>query len=314
MLNGPLVVGATTKHPFYLDDSLLRSGRLSTKIEFDRPNRVERRKLFELYVARITAVEALDLDEAAERSQGVTGADIRALLNSGLALALADGFSGLTSAHLFEALERRGYVRKPEVFDPRELWQRAVHEAGHTFAAFALFGPPSLNRVTLIPRQMGAFLSGGHFEFDEDWTEANPASTTNWPMAAMCAMAGSLAEEIVTGTRRLGPGGGDIDDATDVIMSQLLKGADPDFSPIAAGEIEGRGPYGSEAMRSRLWNLADRHAHELAARTRALLRPQAEAMAKFADVLVPEQALSGDRLLAELRTAGAMELTGVVPL
>lgn len=312
VLDGPLVVGATAVNPLFLDDSLLRSGRFSTKIGFDRPNRAERLRLFELYAARVTAIEPLDFEEAAQRSQGVTGADVRAVLNAGLALALADGFAGLTSAHLFEALERRGYVRDAEDIDPLDQWRNAVHESGHVFAAFALFGPSALNRVTIIPRQSGPFLAGGHFEFDEDWSEGNVQSTANWRHLAMVAFAGAVAEELLLGYRRLGEGD-DAYKATGFIVDQILAGADPDYSPASPRRIEANGPYGSEAMRSRMWNVADRHGHELIARTRTLLGLQREAMARFAQVLLRERVLSGDRLIEELRGAEAVEAPTTLP-
>lgn len=305
-LNGPLVVAATATNSLFLDESLTRSGRFSTKIEFEPPDRAERRQLFALYTSRIVATEPLDLDEAAERSQGVTGADIRAVINSGLALALADGHRGLTQQHLFEALERRGHVRKQAVLDPSQAWQAAVHETGHAFAAFALFGAHALNRVSIIPRHAGRELAAGHFEFDEQWQEDNPTSTANWRQVAMVGYGGAVAEELLLGFRREGCSS-DAYRATDLIVSQILAGSDPDFGPVSAARVESGGPYGSEAMRSRLWHLVDRHSHELLARTRGLLAPLQMAMDSFALVLSAEQTLSGEHFVEALRAAGAAE-------
>lgn len=306
VVDGPLIVGATAVQSYFLDDSLLRSGRFSTKIEFSLPNRDERLQLLQLYADRLVLIEDLDLVEAAERSQGATGADIRAILNAGLALALADGREGLTRTHLFEALERRGHVRRLVETVPEVQWATAIHESGHAFAAFALFGAEALNRVTILPSADADSYSNGHFSLREEWKERHALNNTNWRDECVIGYAGMVAEQLVTGAFALGSGP-DVAQVIGRIVSCLNLGADPDLGPVSPEQVEGHGAYGSEAMRNRVWSLVDRHGHEIFASTRQLLDPQRDAIERLAFVLRDALSLSGERLVAELRKAGAVE-------
>jgi transitional endoplasmic reticulum ATPase len=69
---------AATNRPDQLDPALLRGGRLSRTIEVGLPDRDCRRKLLELYSAKMPLV-GVDFDELAEATEGRSPADIKAL-------------------------------------------------------------------------------------------------------------------------------------------------------------------------------------------------------------------------------------------
>lgn len=312
VVDGPLIVGATAAHVFMLDDSLLRSGRFSTKIEFSLPSHAERVRLFELYAARLTLAEPLDLDEAAARSQGASGADVRAILNAGLALALADGAPGLTGAHLFEALERRGYVRRSVEIPAEQLWSLAVHEAGHTLVAFALLGGEALNRVTIIPSNLTSGYSDGHFSLSEEWRERHPFDSTTWQSECLIGFGGAVAEELLLGRHVLGSGT-DVAQVTSRLLWNADQGANAELGPLAPASVEGDHAYGSAVMRDRLWASVERQSRELYAEARRMLEPQRFALESFARALCDHGSLSGDALIETLRSAGCDEAS-VAPL
>ena len=74
------VVGATNRRDM-LDPALLRGGRLSREIEIPLPDEPARRQLFGLTTAGAKLAENIDLDELAQRTEGYSGANIKAVVN-----------------------------------------------------------------------------------------------------------------------------------------------------------------------------------------------------------------------------------------
>jgi transitional endoplasmic reticulum ATPase len=74
------VVGATNR-PDMLDQALMRGGRLSREIEIPLPDLDERHQLFVIVSRRANLAEDVDLKVLAQRTEGYSGADIKALLN-----------------------------------------------------------------------------------------------------------------------------------------------------------------------------------------------------------------------------------------
>jgi transitional endoplasmic reticulum ATPase len=74
------IVGATNR-PDMLDPALRRGGRLSREIEIPLPDREAREQLFQLCTRRANLAPDVDLAELARRTDGYSGADIKALVN-----------------------------------------------------------------------------------------------------------------------------------------------------------------------------------------------------------------------------------------
>ena len=74
------VIGATNRLDM-LDPALLRGGRLSREIEIPLPDEPARRQLFALNTQGAKLAEDIDLDELARRSEGYSGANIKATVN-----------------------------------------------------------------------------------------------------------------------------------------------------------------------------------------------------------------------------------------
>jgi transitional endoplasmic reticulum ATPase len=74
------VVGATNRKDM-LDPALLRGGRLSREIEIPLPDLEGRRALFALCTTSAKLADDLDLDDLAARTEGYSGANIKAVVN-----------------------------------------------------------------------------------------------------------------------------------------------------------------------------------------------------------------------------------------
>ena len=74
------VIGATNRRDM-LDPALLRGGRLSREIEIPLPDEPARRQLFALAAGAAKMADDVDLDEMARRTEGYSGANIKAVVN-----------------------------------------------------------------------------------------------------------------------------------------------------------------------------------------------------------------------------------------
>ena len=72
------IIGATNR-PDILDEALLRPGRFDRIIEIPIPNYEARTAIFKIHSRRMNLDESVNLEEMASKSDGATGADIKAV-------------------------------------------------------------------------------------------------------------------------------------------------------------------------------------------------------------------------------------------
>ena len=108
---GVFVIGATNR-PDQIDPAMLRGGRLSRTIVLGLPDAAGRLALLKLMTARMPTV-GVSLEGLAERADGMSPADLKALCQeAGLAAMARGGESAVTQADFDEALERMRSGRK----------------------------------------------------------------------------------------------------------------------------------------------------------------------------------------------------------
>jgi ATP-dependent Zn protease len=271
---------------------------------------VERRELWERYTSDIPTREPLDLDTATERSQGLTGADIASIALAAAGLALADGVEHLDQAHLDEALERRGLVRRSPTDDAEARREVSIHEAGHAVYAFSVMGPGALNEAVIARTGRGE----GHVSLDREWALASGWQARSWREAAALSLSGIVAEELLAPDA--GPTFGserDIAAATDIVLRAHAAGLVRRFGRVSTERVErGHDPdsydeRGSEAMREALWRSIRDEVSAAEAASRSVLGPQVDAIKYIASALEEAGALSGARLIDAVRASGARE-------
>ena len=76
-----VIVVAATNRPDVLDPALLRPGRFDRHITVDRPTLKGRIEMFKVHVRDVPLADDVDIKRLAEGSVGLTGADIRNLVN-----------------------------------------------------------------------------------------------------------------------------------------------------------------------------------------------------------------------------------------
>ena len=151
--NESVIVVAATNRPDVLDPALLRPGRFDRHITVDRPNHKGRVAIFKVHVRDVPLADDVDLDRLAGGTVGLTGADIRNLVNEAALWATRNG-KDRVDMNDFEYARDRVLMgpKREEVLTGKEKRMTAYHEAGHALLAWVLPGIDRLHKVTIIPR------------------------------------------------------------------------------------------------------------------------------------------------------------------
>ncbi|NVM16284.1 MAG: CDC48 family AAA ATPase [Candidatus Lokiarchaeota archaeon] len=89
-LNDVVLIAATNR-PDILDPAILRSGRFGRHINVPLPNKISRIKIFKIHLANRPLDNNIDIKKLAERLEGHTGADIKAICEEATLLAIRRG-------------------------------------------------------------------------------------------------------------------------------------------------------------------------------------------------------------------------------
>ncbi len=153
-----VVLIAATNRPEILDPALLRAGRLDRQILVDRPDRAARAAILRVHAKKVRLSEESDLDSVAALTPGFTGADLANLVNEAALRATRRGALCVTVGDFTWAIERivAGLEKKSRLLNPHERRVVAYHEMGHAIVATALPGMDPVQKVSIIPRGVGA--------------------------------------------------------------------------------------------------------------------------------------------------------------
>lgn len=223
-----VVVLAATNRPDVLDPALLRPGRFDRHVTLELPDKRARRAILDVHVKDLPLRADVDLDQVAVGTPGFSGADLKNLLNEAAITAARRSAADITSVDLDEARDKvmMGTVRTLAI-QPDEKHRLAVHEAGHTAAAFYNPGADPIYKVTIIPR--GRSLGSTHMLPEHD-RHTLPEAYLRVQLTTL--LAGRAAEKLLLGSVSSGADD-DIHRATLLARSMVARwGMDPDIGPV----------------------------------------------------------------------------------
>ena len=147
-----IVIGATNR-PDVLDPALLRPGRFDRHVTVGRPTQKGRVEIFKVHVREVPLGDDVNLEVLASACIGLTGADIRNIVNEA-ALWAARNDKTKVEMEDFEYARDKVLMgpKREEVLQQKEKEKTAYHEAGHTILAWTLPGAHRVHKVTIIPR------------------------------------------------------------------------------------------------------------------------------------------------------------------
>ena len=153
-----VIVLAATNRPEVLDPALLRPGRFDRQVLVDRPDLSGRKKILEIYAAKVRLDVEVDLKQIATRTPGFAGADLANLVNEAALLAARNKRETVTQADFNEAIERvvAGLEKKSRVLNDKEKKIVAYHEVGHALVGAIMPGGGKVAKISIVPRGMAA--------------------------------------------------------------------------------------------------------------------------------------------------------------
>ncbi len=153
-----IVLLAATNRPEILDPALLRAGRFDRQILVDRPDKKGRIDVLKVHVRKVKLAADVDPAQIAALTPGFTGADLANLVNEAALLATRRKAVDVTMEDFTQAIERivAGLEKRNRILNPQERRTIAVHEVGHALVAMALPGTDPVQKISIIPRGIGA--------------------------------------------------------------------------------------------------------------------------------------------------------------
>ena len=133
--------------------ALLRPGRFDRHITVDRPSKKGRLAIFQVHSKDVPLDFDVDLDRLAAGTVGLTGADIRNLVNEAALWASRHDKDYVDMADFEYARDKllMGSKRE-EVLSDQEKAMTAYHESGHALLAWVVPGIDRLHKVSIVPR------------------------------------------------------------------------------------------------------------------------------------------------------------------
>lgn len=215
-----VILMAATNRPEILDPALLRAGRFDRQVLVDKPDLNGRIDILKVHAKRIVLADDVDLKVLAQRTPGLSGADLENILNEGTLLAARVNRENVTMADLEEAVDRivGGLEKKNRVINQKEKKIVAFHETGHALVAAFTPQTDKVHKISIIPRGIAAL----------GYTEQRPTedrylmSQSELEARVDVFLGGRVAERLIFGEVSTGAAN-DLQRATDMARAMLTQ-------------------------------------------------------------------------------------------
>ncbi len=226
-----VVLLAATNRPEILDPALLRAGRFDRQVLVDRPDRKGRVEILQVHLKKIRLAPAVSVDAIAALTPGFSGAELANLVNEAALLATRRSGDNVTLEDFTQAIERivAGLEKRNRILNPHERDVVAHHEMGHALVAMALPGVDPVQKVSIIPRGIGAL----GYTLQRP-TEDRFLMDRSELMNRMAVLLGGRAAESLMYDEVSTGAGDDLAKATDIARSMVMRfGMDKTLGQVA---------------------------------------------------------------------------------
>ncbi|WP_231691269.1 ATP-dependent zinc metalloprotease FtsH [Aureliella helgolandensis] len=292
-----VIVVAATNRPDVLDPALLRPGRFDRHVTVGRPTFKGRQEIFKVHTRDVPLDNDVDLNRLAAVTIGLTGADIRNLVNESALWAARNNRTRVFMADFDYARDKvlMG-AKREEVLGQDEKKKTAYHEAGHTLAAWFLSGAQRVHKVTIIPR--GRSLGSTQIIPSEDRVSSSEKDLQD---QLVVLLAGRAAETIIYDVTTVGAEN-DLERATGMARRMITHwGMSPKLGPVSYKTSEEDPFLGREMHQTRQFsehtqelidNEVARILHEASDRAIELLREKTSQLELITQELLEREELS----------------------
>lgn len=227
-----VIVLAATNRPDVLDPALLRPGRFDRKVVLDLPDREEREQILKIHARNKPLDKAVGFEEIAKTTPGLSGADLRNVVNEAAILAARDNRAKITQLDFRHAIEKTllGPERTSHLMKDKERQIVAYHEAGHAIIGHLLPELDPVHKVSIVSRGMAL---GYTLSLPEDERRLIPQSKFENEIVQL--LGGRAAEQLVFNEVTTGASN-DLERATNIAKSMVTIFGMSSLGPIKLGE------------------------------------------------------------------------------
>ncbi len=303
--NQAVIVVAATNRPDVLDPALLRPGRFDRHITVGRPTMKGREAIFKVHVRDVPLSDDVELRRLAAGTVGLTGADIRNMVNEA-ALWAARQDKKIVGMSDFDYARDKILMgaKREEVLQDSEKEKTAYHEAGHTLTAWHLDGAHIVHKVTIIPR--GRALGVTQYVPNEDRLSISRKELDH---QLIVLLGGRAAEKIIYNETCVGAEN-DLERATSIARKMVTHwGMSPKIGPVSYKTSDEDPFLGREIHQSRQFS---EHTQELIDEEVAQLLLEAD---QKAEQLLKEHRVELEKItkaLLEHEELGEKDLTDLI--
>ena len=153
-----IIILAATNRPEVLDKALLRPGRFDRRVVVERPDLKGREDILRVHSKDVKLDETVDLHELANVTSGSVGADLENIINEAALTAVRKGRKFVSQNDMLESVEVvfAGKEKKDRILSAEEKSIVAYHEAGHALLTVLQKNTMPVQKITIVPRTMGA--------------------------------------------------------------------------------------------------------------------------------------------------------------
>ena len=300
-----IIILAATNRPEILDKALLRPGRFDRRIIVERPDLRGRIDVLKVHAKNVCMDETVDFREIALATSGAVGSDLANIINEAALMAVRNGRNAVSQSDLFESVEVviAGKAKKDRVLSAEERRIVSYHEVGHALVAALQKNTEPVQKITIIPRTMGAL--GYVMQVPEEEKYLMSEKQIREELVTM--LAGRAAESIVFDSVTTGASN-DIEQATKLARAMITQyGMSEKFGLIGLTTVEdqylgGRATLNcGEATAAQIDQEVMKILKEAYDKALALLADNRDCLDKIAAFLIERETITGKEFMKIFR-------------
>jgi cell division protease FtsH len=295
-----IIVLAATNQPDILDKALLRPGRFDRRVVVNLPDKNGREEILKVHTRKVPLAADVKLGELASTTPGLSGADLKNLVNESALLAARRDQTEVQQKDFLDALEKIVLgPERPLLLSQEDRERIAYHESGHAILGLVVPGADPVHRVTIVPRGQALGVTYQRPQTDR----------YNYPEAYLRAriigmLGGRASEEVVYGTKTTGAEN-DIEQATNLARNMVTRWGMSDElgmvqlaaaqNPYLGGGAASK-PY-SEATAQRIDKEVQRIIHESHEQAKTLISAHRQQLDALVEALLERETLDELQIL-----------------
>ncbi len=300
-----VVILAATNRPEILDKALLRPGRFDRRIIVEKPDLKGREDILKVHSKNVKMSSDIDLHEMALATSGAVGADLANMVNEAALRAVRLGRGEVAQEDLMEAVEIiiAGKEKKDRILSEKEKKIVAYHEVGHALSAALLKNTDPVQKITIVPRTMGAL--GYTMQMPEE--ERYLMSRDEIMDKIVVLLSGRAAEELIFNTKTTGASN-DIERANELARSMIAQyGMSDEFGMAALESIQTKYLDGtpvsncSDQTKTKLDNAVVNLLKEMHDKAISILKNNIDALNEISSFLIDKETITGEEFMTILR-------------